>query len=58
MYDLESTLDAIERYLVSGCVREEVYDARAQAAFTFHDRNNSRRAVEAIEHVLATGGAN
>ncbi|MDX6277628.1 MAG: hypothetical protein QOJ72_1756 [Nocardioidaceae bacterium] len=57
-YDLESTLDAVERYLASGCEREALYDARAEAAFTYHDRNNSRRAVEAIEHVLATGGAN
>jgi hypothetical protein len=58
VYDLESTLDAMERYLAAGCVREDVYNSRAQAAFTYHDRNNSRRAVEAIEHVLATGGAN
>ncbi|MRK02707.1 hypothetical protein GEV27_14405 [Aeromicrobium sp. S22] len=53
-YDLDATIDAVERYLVADCVREPEYDRRAQDAFTFHDRDNSRRAVEAIEHLVRT----
>ncbi len=56
VYDLESTLDAIERYLATGCVREEMYDVRAQDAFAYHDRNNCARAIAATEHLLDTGG--
>ena len=51
-----STIDAIERYLVGDHQREPQYEARAQQAFTFHDRDNSRRAVEAIEHLVRTRG--
>ncbi|MBC7630246.1 CDP-glycerol glycerophosphotransferase family protein [Aeromicrobium sp.] len=51
-YDLDSTLDAVEHYLANGCEREPEYDRRAQQAFAFHDRDNSRRAVAAIEALL------
>jgi hypothetical protein len=53
-YDLDSTIDALEHYLVNGCTREELYSQRAAAAFAFHDRDNSRRAVEAIENLVRT----
>ncbi|KAA1374919.1 CDP-glycerol glycerophosphotransferase family protein [Aeromicrobium fastidiosum] len=56
-HDVESTIDAIEAYLDGDHRREPVYEQRAQAAFTFHDRGNSRRAVEAIERLVATRGA-
>ncbi|MET0821031.1 MAG: CDP-glycerol glycerophosphotransferase family protein, partial [Aeromicrobium sp.] len=55
-HDVESTIDAIEAYLVGDRRRHAVYDERAQAAFTFHDRDNSRRTVEAIETLVATQG--
>lgn len=55
-HDLDSTIDAVERYLASGCEREDLYDRRAAEAFTFHDRDNSRRAVAAIEDLLRTRG--
>ncbi|MBC7631148.1 CDP-glycerol glycerophosphotransferase family protein [Aeromicrobium sp.] len=51
-HDLAGTLDAIEHYLVNGCVREPEYDRRAEQAFAFHDRDNSRRATDAIEALL------
>jgi CDP-glycerol glycerophosphotransferase (TagB/SpsB family) len=54
-YDLESTLDAVERYLAAGCVREELYDQRAATAFAYHDHHNSARAVAAAEQLLHTG---
>lgn len=54
--DVETTIDAIERYLVGDHQREPQYSVRAQQAFTFHDRDNSRRAVEAIEHLVRTRG--
>jgi CDP-glycerol glycerophosphotransferase (TagB/SpsB family) len=56
-HDIESTIDAIEAYLVGDRRRADVYDRRAQAIFTFHDRDNSRRTVEAIETLVATRGA-
>ena len=55
-YDIEGTIDAIEHYLAAGNVREPEYDERARALFTFHDRSNSQRAVEAIEHLVRTRG--
>ncbi|AWB91130.1 CDP-glycerol glycerophosphotransferase family protein [Aeromicrobium chenweiae] len=55
-YDLDTTIDAVERYLAAGCVREQKYDDRAQHAFTFHDHDNSRRTVEAIEELIRTRG--
>lgn len=54
--DVDSTLDAIEHYLDNGNQREEVYTLRAEQAFTFHDRDNARRAVEAIERLVGSGG--
>jgi CDP-glycerol glycerophosphotransferase (TagB/SpsB family) len=54
-HDVEATIDAIEGYLVGDRRRGPVYDQRAHAAFTFHDRDNSRRAVEAIETLVAQG---
>jgi len=55
-YDIESTVDAIERYLLGDRRRDPLYDERAQQAFTFHDRDNSRRVVEAIEQLVRTHG--
>jgi hypothetical protein len=55
-YDLESTLDLIERYLDNGCEREAVYTERASAAFVFHDTDNCQRTVAAIEHLIETDG--
>jgi CDP-glycerol glycerophosphotransferase (TagB/SpsB family) len=54
--DVESTIDAIEHYVLNDCVREPAYTARVAEAFIFHDRNNSRRAVAAIENLLRTHG--
>lgn len=51
-YDLEATLDAMERYLSTECRREGVYTERAEKAFAFHDQGNSRRTVTAIEELL------
>lgn len=56
VHDLDSTIDAIERYLLNGCTREPMYDERAREMFTFRDRHNSQRAVEAIETLLRTHG--
>ena len=56
-HDVESTIDAIGAYLDGDRHREPVYEQRAQAAFTWHDRDNSQRAVEAIERLVATRGA-
>ncbi|NRQ49526.1 CDP-glycerol glycerophosphotransferase family protein [Aeromicrobium stalagmiti] len=55
-YDLDTTIDALQRYLETGCVREPEYDERARRAFTFHDRDNSRRAVEAVEQLVRSRG--
>jgi CDP-glycerol glycerophosphotransferase (TagB/SpsB family) len=55
-HDIESTIDAIEHYVRAGNVREPEYDERARRLFTFHDRDNSRRTVEAIEHLVRTRG--
>jgi CDP-glycerol glycerophosphotransferase (TagB/SpsB family) len=54
--DVEGTIDAIEHYLLAGNVREPEYDERARRVFTFHDRDNSRRTVEAIEDLVRTRG--
>ncbi len=54
--DVESTIDAIERYVLNGCEREPEYSARVDETFIFHDRHNSRRAVEAIDELLRTRG--
>lgn len=54
--DVESTIDAIEHYVRNGCVREAEYSARVEETFMFHDRDNSRRAVEAIDDLLSTRG--
>ncbi len=54
--DVDSTIDAIEHYLHNGCVREAKYSKRVEDTFIFHDRDNSRRAVEAIEEVFRTQG--
>lgn len=55
-HDVESTIDAIERWLVGDGRREPVYDERARAAFTFHDRGSSARTVAAIEDLVRTRG--
>lgn len=55
-YDLDSTLDALEAYLTSGATREPLYDERARQAFLFHDHDNSRRTVEAIERLIGSRG--
>ncbi len=55
-HDVDSTIDAIEAYLVGDRKRPAVYEQRAQAAFTFHDRDNSRRAVAAIETLAESRG--
>jgi len=55
-HDVEQTIDEIERYLVGDHTRGAVYDERARQAFTFHDRDNSRRTVEAIEELVRTRG--
>jgi hypothetical protein len=55
-HDVGSTIDAIEHYLLRGNVREPEYDERARRLFTFHDRDNSRRTVEAIEQLVRTRG--
>ncbi|MCW2750707.1 MAG: hypothetical protein JWR83_1817 [Aeromicrobium sp.] len=52
VHDVDSTIDAIEHYLLRECRREEEYDARAQRTFTYRDRDNSRRTVEAVEALL------
>jgi hypothetical protein len=54
--DVESTIDAIEHYVVNGCEREAEYSARVEETFIFHDRHNSRRAVEAIDELIETRG--
>lgn len=54
--DVDSTLDAIEHYLENGNQREELYTRRAAQAFTFHDNDNARRTVEAIERLVRTRG--
>jgi hypothetical protein len=56
VHDVESTIDAIEAYLTGDRRRPDVYEQRARAAFTFHDRDNSRRAVAAIEGLVAARG--
>ncbi|MFI5429042.1 CDP-glycerol glycerophosphotransferase family protein [Aeromicrobium sp. UC242_57] len=48
-YDLEGTLDHIEKYLESGCTREQVYEDRAAQAFAYRDTDNCKRTVEHIE---------
>lgn len=55
-HDVEGTIDAIERYVLNGCVREDKYTQRANETFIFHDRDNSLRAVEAIDDLLQTRG--
>lgn len=55
VHDLEATIDAIEHYLTRDCRREPDYDARAERTFTHHDRDNSRRTVEAIEALTGRG---
>ncbi|MCW2830188.1 MAG: hypothetical protein JWP31_880 [Aeromicrobium sp.] len=54
--DLDSTLDAIERYLDADCRREDLYTQRAVRAFSFHDAHNSRRTVAAIDELVRTRG--
>lgn len=55
-YSIDETIDAVERYLQSGCEREDLYTRRAQAAFVHHDRNNCQRVVEAAESLIARQG--
>lgn len=55
-HDVESTIDAIEAWLTGDRRRGPLYDERARAAFTFHDRDNSARAVAAIEQLVRTRG--
>lgn len=55
---VEETLDALERTLANGCRLEDTYRRRIDAAFTFRDRNNSRRAVEHIDKRLADEATN
>lgn len=50
---LEETLDALEELLERGCVQEDFYAARVDAAFTFRDTQNCARTVEAIEQLIA-----
>ena len=54
--DVESTIDAIEHYLLNGCVREDHYSERVEETFAYHDRNNSQRTLEAIEALIQTRG--
>lgn len=55
VHDVEGTIDAIAHYLERDCRREPEYDARAASAFTYRDRDSSRRVVEAVEHLLPPG---
>lgn len=47
--NVEETVDAVIGYMERGAIREERYNERAEAFFAFHDHNNNKRIVSAIE---------
>lgn len=49
---VDETLEALGRYLASGCVREEFYEERVKAVFTHQDRENGARVVRAVEEMV------
>ncbi len=51
---LDATLDELERILDRGCTVEEPYATRAATAFTYRDRENTTRVIEAIDDLVAT----
>ena len=46
--DPEALIDVIEAYLRRGCVRERIYDERANRAFLYRDERNCERVTHAI----------
>lgn len=52
VYSLEKTLSELDALLSRGCTRDPAFQSRVDAAFTFHDHNNSARAVEQIDLML------
>lgn len=57
-YTLDETLDALEEVLARDCAPDSFYTARVDAAFTFRDHDNCRRAVDAIERLLRESAVN
>ncbi len=49
---LEETLDELEALLARRCAPDPRYAGRVAALFTHHDRENCRRAVEAIDSLV------
>ncbi len=54
--DVEGTLAAMERYAVSGFVREPLYEERVRSVFAHDDRCNGERLASAVDQLLARAG--
>lgn len=52
VYTLDDTLAALDDLLARNCEMTDFYQARVDAAFTYRDRDNSRRVVQAIDHLI------
>ncbi len=52
VYTLDETLAELDALLARGCTRDPAYQPRVDAAFTFHDHNNSARVVEQIDQMV------
>ena len=46
---IDSTVDAIIKYIEKGCKLEKKYEKRIDSFFTYHDTNNCKRVFEEIE---------
>lgn len=56
-YNLEDTLDELDRLLDRGCVADDLYVRRVEDTFAYRDQDNCRRVTRAIEARLIAAGA-
>lgn len=49
---LDETLTELDALLSRGCTRDPAFQPQIDAAFTFHDHNNSARAVQEVDAML------
>lgn len=54
-HGVDETVDVIERYTLSGFVREPLYEERVRSVFAHHDRCNGERLAQAIDDLVRTG---
>jgi CDP-glycerol glycerophosphotransferase (TagB/SpsB family) len=48
VYEQDALVDKIIEYMENGCVMPEIYKARVDDFFAFHDRNNSQRVYDEL----------